>query len=567
MPPSRIFLIGLSGSGKSTVARLVAERLGWQCADSDTLIEGEAGISIPVLFRDQGEAAFRDREAAVLERVAGRDGVVVATGGGAPTTRRGLAALSAGFVVWLKVSPAEAARRLAKSPATGERPLLAGDPAARLAELLTQRAPVYGLADAQVEVDGRIAEDTAGEVVAAWQRALAYGWDPAHRSGPGSGAHGLALPVHGAHWLGDRAPERLTVAAIVRTQSGTCPIFVDEWALDRLGEACREAGLGGRAFVLTDEAVGPLFVERAVAALVRAGYAAASFAVPAGEQHKTLATVSTVYDWLLGERVERSDFVVCLGGGVVTDLGGFVAATILRGIASVHVPTSLLAMVDAAIGGKTGVDHPLGKNMIGVFAQPAAVVIDPLLLRHLPERHLRNGWAEVVKHGLILDAALVADLEAAARRPDAMLSASLIARSVAIKAAIVSEDERESGRRTLLNYGHTFGHAIEAVTGYSTYLHGEAVAIGMRAAGLISVELGLLAPADFERQQALLHVCGLPERAPGVPVDSLLAATLGDKKVRGGEVQWVLLEGLGRATVRAGVPADIVRRAADAILS
>jgi 3-dehydroquinate synthase len=355
------------------------------------------------------------------------------------------------------------------------------------------------------------------------------------------------------------------VAATVRTATAAYPIVVADGALGRLGAICRETGLRGRAFLLTDESVGPLYGPSAAAALGAADYAVVTLAIPAGEEHKHLGTVSAVYDWLIGHRVERQDFVVCLGGGVVTDLGGFAAATCLRGVDFVHVPTSMLAMVDAAVGGKTGVDHPRGKNLIGAFAQPRAVVIDPLVLETLPERQLRAGWAEVVKHGLILDAALFADLEARAGDPHSMRDARLIGRSVAIKAAVVSGDEREAGQRTLLNYGHTFGHAIEAVTGYSAYLHGEAVAIGMRAAGLMAVEAGILARGAFERQQALIRACGLPERAPGLDPRALIEATRVDKKVRDGAVTWVVLEDIGRATTTRALGADTVARAASAI--
>src|SRR5688572_25959392 len=196
-------------------------------------------------------------------------------------------------------------------------------------------------------------------------------------------------------------------------------------------------------------------------------------------------------------------------------MGGFATATVLRGVPFIHVPTTLLGMVDASVGGKTGVDHARGKNMIGAFAQPAAVVIDPTVLATLPERQVRAGWAELVKHGLILDAALFADLERALADGISTPTAAHIARSVATKARVVSADEREAGLRTLLNYGHTIGHAIEAVTGYTRYLHGEAVAIGMHAAGRISVDMRLLSPAGLARQQAALRGCGLPERAPG----------------------------------------------------
>jgi 3-dehydroquinate synthase len=356
------------------------------------------------------------------------------------------------------------------------------------------------------------------------------------------------------------------VAATVRTPTASYDVLVARGLLDTLGGICRDLGLGGRAFIITDDALGPLFASRAEAALRAAGYAAQSFAIAAGEAHKTLASVERVYDWLIANRIERKDFAVCLGGGVVTDLGGFAASTVLRGIDFVHVPTSLLAMVDASIGGKTGVDHPRGKNLIGAFVQPRAVVIDPSLLETLPDRHRKNGWAEVIKHGFILDATLTADLEAAAGHADGMLDASLIARSTAIKAAVVSEDEREAGRRTLLNYGHTTGHAIESVTGYDKILHGEAVAIGMRVAGLMAVELGVLAPAAFARQQALIRACGLPESAPGVDLDAVLEATLQDKKVEGGAVRWVLLRDIGEAYVHGPIAPELVRRAVETVL-
>jgi 3-dehydroquinate synthase len=357
------------------------------------------------------------------------------------------------------------------------------------------------------------------------------------------------------------------IAATVRTATASYPIVVADGSLARLGAICRETGLRGRAFLLTDASVGPLYAAATAAALAAAGYPVETLAIPPGEEHKHLGTVSTVYDWLIGHRVERQDFVVCLGGGVVTDLGGFAAATCLRGIDFVHVPTSMLAMVDAAVGGKTGVDHPRGKNLVGAFAQPRAVVIDPLVLETLPERQLRAGWAEVVKHGLILDAELFADLEARAGDPSSMRDARLIGRSVAIKAEVVSGDEREAGQRTLLNYGHTFGHAIEALTGYNTYLHGEAVAIGMRAAGLMALETGRLAPEAFERQQALLRACGLPEHAPGLDPDRLIDATRVDKKVRDGAVTWVVLEAIGHATTTRALSPETVARAARAITS
>lgn len=554
MFPERIALVGLSGSGKSTVGRALAATLHWDFVDSDRLVEEEAGRPIPEIFREEGEARFREREAAALERALSRDRVVVATGGGAPTTAGGRVAIGRAFSVWLVVSPERAAHRLEEQSGSEQRPLLQGDSRARLAELLGQRRHYYELADAAVDVDALAPEQAAAEIA----RLYAEERLRAHAGARFGDEQGL--DDAGA------APGAPALTTVVHTPFASYPVIVQPGALGQAGAICRDRGLDGRAFLVTDSAVAPLFAEAAGRAFVTAGYAIRPFSIPAGEEHKSLATVATVYDWLLSERAERSDFVVCLGGGVVTDLAGFVAATYLRGVPFVHIPTSLLAMVDAAIGGKTGVDHPRGKNMIGAFAQPRAVIVDPAVLRTLPERHLRAGWAEVLKHGLILDAGLVADLEREAGDANVMMSPDLIARSVAIKAEIVSEDERESGRRTLLNYGHTIGHAIEAVTGYSRYLHGEAVAIGMRAAGLIACEVGLLSEDGFARQQRLIRAYGLPESAPGLDVDAVLEATLVDKKVRGGAVRWVLLDGVGRATVRDRVPDDVVRRAVEAVL-
>lgn len=550
MTPSRIFLVGLSGGGKSTAGRLAARRLGWDFADSDDEIERVSGRKVTDIFRDDGEDAFRALELSVIKDLSAREEIVIATGGGAVTTPAVRELLGEGFVVWLSVSPETAAERLANDPDASDRPLLAEDPRGRLEALLQARVEWYRGADSAIDVDGLSPELVASEVANLWAE-----WRQSPLP-PGERAYG--------RFHAPSAPQRhLEPAAIVRTATETYPVIVADGAFEGLGELCRETGLKGRAFVVTDTAVGPMFAGRAEASLSGAGYSVQVLEVPGGEEHKTLATVETVYDWLIAHRVERSDFVVCLGGGVVTDLAGFAAATCLRGIAFVHVPTSLLAMADASIGGKTGVDHPRGKNLIGAFAQPKAVLIDPQLLRSLPERHLRNGWAELIKHGLILDEGLFADIENASVEGPALMSAELIARSVAIKAEVVSDDEREAGRRTLLNYGHTVGHAIESVTGYSTYLHGEAISVGMRIAGAISRELGLLSADDYARQQSLLRHFGLPDSAPGLSVDAVLEATMLDKKVRGGTIRWVLLEGIGNAVTRDGVPDDVVRRAVE----
>ncbi len=536
---NHLFLVGLSGSGKSSVGRLVAERLGWRFIDTDVLIEETAGRSIPTIFNEEGEAAFRKLEADALESCITPQSAVIATGGGAPTHAASRQILDRGYSIWLAVSPAVAASRLRQQPEDEPRPLLGGDPLTRLQSLLDARRSAYASADASIDVDALTPEQVSEEVLRLWHEA--------HPASP-------AAEIEG-------------VAATVRTPGGRYPIVVREGALAALGELCSRVGLGGRAFVLTDSGTGPLFAATACQSLEASGFQTASMTIPAGEQQKTLATVATVYDWLLGERVERSDFVVCLGGGVVTDLGGFAAATVLRGIPFVHVPTTLLGMVDAAIGGKTGVDHAIGKNLVGAFAQPRLILSDPAMLASLPPRHLHAGLAELVKHGFILDAELVDLLEARAADPAALASEELIARSSAIKARVVSDDEREAGSRMLLNYGHTIGHGIEAAAGFSDLLHGEAVAIGMHAAGRIAVEVGLLPAESLARQQRLLRACGLPERAPDVDRQAVVAAMRSDKKVRDGAISWVLLERIGQAAVHRDVPGEAVEVALDAVLA
>jgi 3-dehydroquinate synthase len=310
----------------------------------------------------------------------------------------------------------------------------------------------------------------------------------------------------------------------------------------------------------------------ALAALERAQLDASLLVVEAGEEQKTPATVARIHDGAFARRLERGSLIVALGGGVVGDMAGFAAATWLRGIAVVQVPTTLLAMVDAAIGGKTGVNHAGGKNLIGAFHQPRLVLIDPTTLATLPEREFRAGMAEVIKYGVIGDADLFAQLEAAAQRDPAGALASieavgpsllqtLLERSAAAKARVVAADEHEGGLRAILNYGHTLGHAVETLCGYGTWLHGEAVALGMLAAGEIAVAMGLWSQADQDRQRALVAAAGLPLRWPDLNPEAVLLCLQGDKKVREGRVRFVLPTAVGAVEIRDDVEPATIRAA------
>lgn len=339
------------------------------------------------------------------------------------------------------------------------------------------------------------------------------------------------------------------------------PIYIGEGLLDRHDLLARHLR-GPRAVIVTNDVVGPLYAPRLVAALAEQVQTEV-FQLPDGEAHKNLARYAELMDFLIEHRHDRTTALIALGGGVVGDLTGFAAATYQRGVDFVQVPTTLLAQVDSSVGGKTAVNHPRGKNMIGAFYQPRCVIADTALFATLPDREYRAGLAEVVKYGVIRDAALFDWLEAhaealAGRDADALRWA--VRRSCEIKAEVVSADEQEAGLRAILNYGHTFGHAIETLAGYGAVLHGEAVAMGMVMAGQLAVREGRLAAADAERVTGLLRALGLPVRPPPLPVPAMLEAMSRDKKVQGGRLRLVLAEAIGRVVVTDAVAAQALQR-------
>jgi len=317
-----------------------------------------------------------------------------------------------------------------------------------------------------------------------------------------------------------------------------------------------------RVAVVTNDVVGPLYLAQLRRCLAQAGVAVVEITVADGESHKNWDTLNHILDRLLAYRCERKTTLVALGGGVIGDLTGFAAAIYLRGVPFIQMPTTLLAQVDSSVGGKTGINHPLGKNMIGAFHQPSLVLADTATLNTLPERELAAGLAEVIKYGLGLDAGFFDWLDAnmprlVARDADALAYA--IRRSCEIKAEVVAGDERESGARALLNLGHTFGHAIEAGLSYGTWLHGEAVAAGTLMAARLSQRMGLLAPADVARAESVLARGGLPVRAPALGVERYLQLMGLDKKVEGGRLRLILLKRIGEAYVTADFPDSELR--------
>jgi 3-dehydroquinate synthase len=346
------------------------------------------------------------------------------------------------------------------------------------------------------------------------------------------------------------------------------PILIGTNLLSHLGEHCAPLKFSKRCAVISDKNVAPLYAKIAIRSLRAAGFDPVLITVPAGETAKSLATVQTCYDQLAAHRIERKSFIVALGGGVVGDLAGFVAATYLRGIGFVQVPTTLLAQVDSSVGGKVGVNLKAGKNLVGAFYQPRLVLTDLKTLDTLPDREFRAGLAEVIKYGIIYDAKLFQQLERSLEKilsHDESLLASVVARCCEIKAEVVSQDETESGLRAILNFGHTIGHAIEAISGYGKYLHGEAISIGQVAAAKLSAKILRLPVSEVSRIENLFSAVGLPTRikVTGDPRKKLFKAMQLDKKVSGGEVKFVLARKIGNVLFGQCVPRGAIDQTLD----
>ena len=534
---NNIALIGFSTTGKSAVARMVAAQLGWDFVDTDDEIVRHSAKSIPDIFEQDGEDEFRQLEREALKQSCQRDRVVIAAGGGAivdPGNRELL--LKTSVVICLESRAETVYQRLLQDTVDSSdpvvRPLLAGDdPLGRIKQLKASRQSYYAIADWTVHTDNLTLEEVSREVIKGWQ------YISRNREDEGSSIEA-------------------SMACKVETASGQYPVYVGWGLLEELGDKMRQGGLSGTANIISDETVFSIYGERVKKVLEKDGFAVNCCLVPPGEASKNIDGAVKIYDFLIENHVERNDVIVALGGGMVGDLAGFVAATFLRGLPWIQVPTSLIAMADASIGGKVAIDHSRGKNLIGAFYQPRLVLTDIQTLTTLPERELISGWAEVIKHGLILDAEFVELLEANTEdlmKLEPEITTDVIARSAVIKANVVSQDEKEAGKRIFLNYGHTIAHGLEAASNYERFLHGEAVSIGMMGAARLSHRLGILSQDTVDRQEALLQEFKLPVVCSGVDLNEVLAAMELDKKVRGKAIQWVLLENIGKVAVRGDV--------------
>ena len=518
-----IVITGFMGTGKTAVGRIVARGLGRRFVDMDEEIERRAGRSIAEIFAAEGESAFRGVETALCQELSAEKGLIIATGGGAlvdPENRELM--INSGIVICLTASADEIVHRLNEIDVS-TRPLLnATDPREELERLLQTRREIYRSFPWQIDTTTLSQEEVAARVIALAKRAL--------------------FTVH--------APGK------------KYQIHIGSGMLAHLGGTLRQAGIpvGGQIAVVSDTNVYPLYWEQVKDSLVLAGYKPFSCTIPAGEENKTLVTVSSLYEQFLIHRLDRSGTVLSLGGGVTGDVAGFAAATYMRGIGFVQVPTTLLAMVDASVGGKTGVDLPQGKNLVGAFHQPRTVVIDLQLLRTLPQEEICSGLAEVIKHGIIGDAGLFSSLEGRydldAWKEDA--GSEWIARALRVKIAVVEEDPFEQGRRAVLNFGHTVGHALERLSSYSLR-HGEAVSVGMVAAARIAVKLGQADSTLAERITVVLTGWGLPVRCPPFSVDEIWEALNHDKKRHHGSLRWVIPTAIGVAKIVTNLSPRVVK--------
>jgi len=540
-----VVLVGLPGSGKSAVGRRVAQRDHVPFIDLDERIEARAGRRIPEIFEEEGEAAFRAQERTAIRELGEADvsssvARVVATGGGAVVDPRNRWALYRGRVaVWLDGRPEVLAQRLRRSP--NVRPLIVGrDPVAAVRDLAARRERFY--AAAAIRING-VAE-----------------------------VHGVLAAVEQAV-AGPRT--RATKLLDAETKVGRY-VLGEHIAGDQVDAALRRLG-APRAVLVSEPGAWEAAGERIADGLATGGWAIERVLVPQGEGAKRLSVIEDAARELARLRMERSEPIVAIGGGALGDAAGFLAATYLRGVPLIHVPTTLVAQIDSSIGGKTGVDLPEGKNLVGAFHQPEAVIIDVALLATLPERERRAALGEAVKMAVLGDERLFALLEAdgdAIARGEAAVTdrgvvAELVERAGWAKVEIVSADEREhaaDGGRITLNLGHSLGHAVEAAAGYRDLLHGEAVAYGLRAACAIGKAIGVTPSERTRRITALLDALNLATAPLPYPLETVLDRLGADKKHAAGMLRWVLPATTG-VEIRDDVPPEIVANAAGSLLA
>ncbi len=524
---NNIYLVGFMGAGKSAAGKLLAEKLEREFFDTDSLVEKASDKSIKELIDESGETNFRAVETSVLKKVSLEHNAVISCGGGIVLREENNKIMSeSGTTVFLDATPKTLLNRLMESE--NSRPLLEGlsdrEKLDRIHEMLAERLPLYKTSDLIINTDEKPTEVVVEEII-----------------------ENLA---------------RFSTQMKVELGERSYPIYIERAVSSKIGNIISDLHLGKKIGIVTDENVSKLHLDTVADNLSNAGFNVLNVKIPAGESSKSLAVISTLYDKFLEEHFERSFTIIALGGGVVGDIAGFVAATLLRGINFVQVPTTLLAQVDSSVGGKVGINHSMGKNLIGSFYQPKAVIIDTEFLSTLAPKELMCGMAEVIKYGLILDSSFAkqisTDFSKIIKLNDHKLTQNLIKRCVELKAEVVAKDERESGLRRILNFGHTFGHSVEAIVPRGSITHGEAIAFGMRAAIRLSELLELLSSNQSEEALNLVKNIPIAESIKELSVSDIKDGMNSDKKVKDGEIHLVLLDKIGHAVIRSGVEISLI---------
>ncbi len=515
-----IILTGFMGAGKSRAGREVARRLERPFVDIDDEIEKRAGKTISRIFAGDGEVAFRRLEGEICRELSRRDGLVIATGGGAlidETNRRRM--MTSGPVFCLTAGVDVILQRLALAQ---DRPLLdVADRRAEIERLLARRQDAYAAIPRQIDTTRLTVGEVATRII--------------------EQAFSILLPV--------------------RHPGGRYAIHIGMGLLEKLGALAGPISETGVIAVVTNPTVGALYQNRVLDALRPAGLSPFLCTMPDGEQYKTLDTLASLYDQFIAGGLDRRGAVLALGGGVTCDVAGFAAATFMRGLPVVQTPTSLLAMVDAGVGGKTAVDLPQGKNLVGAFKQPSLVVIDPGVLQTLPQSEIASGMAELIKHGVLADGELFEELarHTPGRSDDQNVWSRWIARSLQVKIDVVEQDPFERGRRVVLNLGHTTAHAIEQLSNF-TIRHGEAVSTGLVAAAKIAAAMGIADRSLPEQIAAVLERHHLPAARIPFAADAIWQAMQRDKKKRGKTLRWILPKRIGEVEIVDGAPRAVVRQ-------
>ena len=534
-----VYLIGFSGTGKSSVARLIAQALRWSFIDMDEEIESSCGKSISEIFQTKGEKWFRDEESKLLNNISVKNKHIISTGGGVPVKDQNMnLMLKTGYVICLDASVDQIVARLSilagKDNNLSDRPKITNLSVEDISNFKSERANIYSMANFTINTNHLTVEQVTNELLKSINKFL--------------------NKLNVIEW------QKIDgFCTSVENINNIYPVYVGFDLYEKLPQMLKPFLIKHKVFLLADDG-SKLYMRKIQKVFELNKIKTTTLVLNSGEQSKSLENTSSIYEWLSSEHADRDDILLGIGGGMVGDISGYVAATYMRGIKFVLIPTTLLSMSDSSIGGKTAIDVNNIKNLVGSFHGPSLVVSDLLALDTLPQRQINSGWAELIKHGFIKDRELLdqmMDIKDFNYLNEELIS--IIKKSIKIKADIVSVDENEKyGQRILLNYGHTVGHAIEASTNLNKYTHGEAVSLGMVFAAKLSNKLGLLSDDDYNFHIQILNKFNLPTDFKDINWENCFDLIKNDKKVKDGKINWVLLKSLGNSFTKNDISEDIL---------